>query len=129
MSGNFEELSRYDSHLVCTKLMKARYCERGLRLEIRKIVSSHEFLTFRAVVRKARTMSFSSLKIDVQGQYNDSGKKNGQKRIEIRIRVCSKDKIRILLEDSQAISILNALNRRRIMVVIATLTRMYAIGE
>ncbi|KAL2526552.1 Pepsin-retropepsin like protein [Abeliophyllum distichum] len=58
--------------------MKARRYEKGLLPEVRQIVSSHALPTFRAVVKMAQTVTFSGLKVKVQGQQNDSGKRNWQ---------------------------------------------------
>ncbi|KAL2455868.1 CCHC-type domain-containing protein [Abeliophyllum distichum] len=74
----FEELSRYATYLVSIELMKARCFERGLRPEVRQIVSSHTLPTFRAVVKMAQTVTFSGLNVKVQEQQYDSGKRNWQ---------------------------------------------------
>ncbi|XP_022867527.1 uncharacterized protein LOC111387219 [Olea europaea var. sylvestris] len=55
--SKFEELSRYAPHLVSTKLMKVKHYERGLRPEIRQIMSSHDLTTFQAIVKKAQISS------------------------------------------------------------------------
>ncbi|KAL2486316.1 RNA-directed DNA polymerase [Abeliophyllum distichum] len=72
----FEERSCYAPYLVSTELMKARHYERWLRSAVRQIVSFHALPTFKAVVKMAQTVPFSGLKVKVQGQQNDSGKKN-----------------------------------------------------
>lgn len=71
----FEELSRYAPHLVETEAKKVRRFERGLRSEIRKIVSSHELPTYREVVRKAQAVAYASVKYGGQGSENEQGKR------------------------------------------------------
>ncbi|XP_022874312.1 uncharacterized protein LOC111393154 [Olea europaea var. sylvestris] len=76
--SKFEELSRYASHLVSTELMKAKRYERGLYPEIRQIVSSHDLTTFQEVVKKAQIVTYSEMKLIIQGQRNDFGKRKWQ---------------------------------------------------
>ncbi|KAL2518100.1 Pepsin-retropepsin like protein [Abeliophyllum distichum] len=54
----FEDLSSYAPYLVGTELMKARHYEKGLRPEVKQIVTSHALLYFRVVVEMAQIISF-----------------------------------------------------------------------
>ncbi|KAL2491560.1 reverse transcriptase [Abeliophyllum distichum] len=123
-----EELSRYAPYLVSTELMKARRYERGLRSEVRQIVSSHALPTFRAVVKMAQTVTFSGLKVKVQEQQNDSGKRNWQDQNRNQNSGQFKRQNQSPVRVSQAIPFLSALSVRKITVVIATLARTSAIG-
>jgi hypothetical protein len=63
----FEELSRYAPHLVETEFKKARRFERGLRSDVRQIVSSHELPTYREVVKKAQAVAYAGGRTVSQG--------------------------------------------------------------
>ncbi|XP_022847556.1 uncharacterized protein LOC111370081 [Olea europaea var. sylvestris] len=76
--SKFKELSQYAPHLVSTELMKAKHYKRGLRPEIKQIVSSHDLTTFQAVVKKAQIVTYSGVKLINQGQRNDFGKRKWQ---------------------------------------------------
>lgn len=75
----FEELSRYAPHLVETEFKKARHFERGLRLNGRQIVSSHELPTYGDVVKKAQAVAYAGVRVGNQGNHNEQryqGKRN-----------------------------------------------------
>ncbi|XP_022873340.1 uncharacterized protein LOC111392270 [Olea europaea var. sylvestris] len=66
--SKFGKLSRYAPHLVSAELMKAKRYKRGLRPEIRQIVSSHDLTTFQVVVKKAQIITYSGVKLVNQGE-------------------------------------------------------------
>ncbi|KAL2453402.1 Pepsin-retropepsin like protein [Abeliophyllum distichum] len=75
--------------------MKARRYERGLRSEVRHIVSSHALPTFRVVVKMAQTMTFSGLKVKVHGQQNDREREISRIRIGTKVQASLRDRINV----------------------------------
>lgn len=67
----FEELSCCAPHLVESEFKKARRFERGLRLDIRQIVSSHELPIYKDVVKKAQAIAYVGVKVGSQGNHHE----------------------------------------------------------
>ncbi|KAJ4717071.1 Retrotransposon protein, putative, Ty3-gypsy subclass [Melia azedarach] len=87
----FEELSRFAPHLVDTEARKARRFERGLKPELRKLISVLELKTYSSVLQKAQILA----KDEVEGtasEPKDVGQNSQNKKTWIKPHLKRSDK-------------------------------------
>lgn len=87
----FNQLSRSAPQLVDTEDKKARKFKRGLRANIRNIISGHGEMTFAETFRRAQEIA-ASMEIDNSSrkQVENQGKKNGRTSIKMKDKISQK---------------------------------------
>ncbi|KAJ4702887.1 Cellular nucleic acid-binding protein [Melia azedarach] len=87
----FEELSRFAPHLLDTEARKARRFERGLKPELRKLISVLELKTYSAVLQKAQILAKDEVEATAS-EPKDVGQNSQNKKTWIKPHIKRSDK-------------------------------------